>query len=147
MKLIFGYLLAVLVTYLVGAVFVSQANIAAVIAMGYEITAAQRVDSVLHDISNMYDIYLILIAVAFVIALPVAASITCSFPGLRLIGYVLAGFVALVATHVILKAVLGMSGIAPTRDVIGLIAQGVSGALGGLVFHFMARRSMQKDVS
>ena len=147
MKLIFGYLLAVLVTYVVGAVFVSQANIAAVIAMGYEITAAQRVDSVLHDISNMYDIYLILIAVAFVIALPAAASITRSFPDLRLIGYVLAGFVALVATHVILKAVLGMSGIAPTRDVIGLIAQGVSGALGGLVFHFMARRSMQKDVS
>lgn len=147
MKLIFGYLLAVLVTYVLGAIFVSQANIAAVTAMGFEITPVQRVDSLIHDIGNMYDIYLILIAVALVIALPFAALITRSSPHLRLIGYASAGFVALISIHVILKAVLGVSGIAPTRDIMGLIAQGAAGAVGGLVFHLMVRIPMQKDES
>ena len=145
MKLISGYLLAVLVAYVSGAVFVSQGNIAAVSAMGFEITLGQRVDAMVHDVSNMYDIYLILIAIGLMIALPVAALIIRSFPDLRLIGYVSAGFITMIAIHVILKAVLGLSGIAPTRDVIGLIAQGLSGAMGGLVFYYMTGRSTQKE--
>jgi len=145
MKLISGYLLAVLVAYVSGAVFVSQGNIAAVSAMGFEITLGQRVDAMVHDVSNMYDIYLILIAIGLMIALPVAALIIRSFPDLRLIGYVSAGFITMIAIHVILKAVLGLSGIAPTRDVIGLIAQGLAGAMGGLVFHYMTGRSTQKE--
>ena len=145
MKLISGYLLAVLVAYVSGAVFVSQGNIAAVSAMGFEITLGQRVDAMVHDVSNMYDIYLILIAIGLMIALPVAALIIRSFPDLRLIGYVSAGFITMIAIHVILKAVLGLSGIAPTRDVIGLIAQGLSGAMGGLVFHYMTGRSRQME--
>ena len=60
-------------------------------------------------------------------------------------GYVSAGFITMIAIHVILKAVLGLSGIAPTRDVIGLIAQGLSGAMGGLVFHYMTGRSRQME--
>ena len=145
MKLISGYLLAVLVAYVSGAVFVSQGNIAAVSAMGFEITLGQRVDAMVHDVSNMYDIYLILIAIGLMIALPVAALIIRSFPDLRRIGYVSAGFITMIAIHVILKAVLGLSGIAPTRDVIGLIAQGLSGAMGGLVFYYMTGRSTQKE--
>ena len=145
MKVISGYLLAVLVAYVSGAVFVSQGNIAAVSAMGFEITLGQRVDAMVHDVSNMYDIYLILIAIGLMIALPVAALIIRSFPDLRLIGYVSAGFITMIAIHVILKAVLGLSGIAPTRDVIGLIAQGLSGAMGGLVFYYMTGRSTQKE--
>jgi hypothetical protein len=55
-------------------------------------------------------------------------------PHLRMIGYVSAGFVALLAMHVIMKAVLGLSGIAPTRTILGLLAQGVAGGIGGYLF-------------
>ena len=137
MRIISSYLLAVLVAYITGAVFVSQGNIAAVTSMGFEISMEQRFEAMLHDIANMYDIYLMLIALVFLIALPVAELIIRRFPELRLVGYMSAGFVATVAIHVILKAVLGLSGIAPTRELFGLIAQGIAGALGGFVFHYV----------
>ena len=137
MRIISSYLLAVLVTYTTGAVFVSQGNIAAVISMGFEISLEQRFEAMLHDIANMYDIYLMLIALVFLIALPVAELIIRRFPELRLVGYMSAGFVSMVAIHVILKAVLGLSGIAPTRELFGLVAQGIAGALGGFVFHYV----------
>ena len=137
MRIISSYLLAVLVAYITGAVFVSQGNIAAVTSMGFEISMAQRFEAMLHDIANMYDIYLMLIALVFMIALPVAELIIRRFPELRLVGYMSAGFVAMVAIHVILKAVLGLSGIAPTRELFGLLAQGIAGALGGFVFHYV----------
>ena len=137
MRIISSYLLAVLVAYITGAVFVSQGNIAAVTSMGFEISMEQRFEAMLHDIANMYDIYLMLIALVFLIALPVAELIIRRFPELRLVGYMSAGFVAMVAIHVILKAVLGLSGIAPTRELFGLLAQGIAGALGGFVFHYV----------
>ena len=137
MRIISSYLLAVLVTYILGAAFVSQGNIAAVTSMGFEISMEQRFEAMMHDITSMYDIYLILIAIALLIALPVAEFIIRRFPELRMVGYLSAGFVAMVAIHVILKAVLGLSGIAPTREFFGLFAQGIAGALGGFVFHYV----------
>ena len=98
---------------------------------------AQRFEAMMHDVTSMYDIYLILIAIALLIALPVAEFIIRRFPELRMVGYLSAGFVAMVAIHVILKAVLGLSGIAPTRELFGLLAQGIAGALGGFVFHYV----------
>ena len=138
MKLISGYLLAVLVAYTLGAVFVSQGNIAAVTAMGFEVSLAQRFEAAFHDIGSMYDIYLALIAISLLIALPLAGIIILRFPLVSVVGYTSAGFFALIAIHVILKAVLGLSGIAPTREIAGLFAQGVAGAVGGLVFYYVS---------
>ena len=67
----------------------------------------------------------------------VAEFIFRRFPELRMVCYLSAGFVAMVAILVILKAVLGLSGIAPTRELAGLLAQGIAGALGGFVFHYV----------
>ncbi|MBT3622796.1 MAG: hypothetical protein HN526_01765 [Gammaproteobacteria bacterium] len=137
MKIVVGYLLAVVAAYVLGAVFVSQGNIAAVIGMGFDITTSQRIDAMIHDVTHMFDIYLPLVAIGMLIGLGVAGLIIKYVPDLRLVGYVSAGFVALIAIHVILKAVLGLSGIAPTREIMGLVLQGLAGAGGGLVFHFM----------
>jgi type III secretory pathway component EscT len=141
LNVIIAYLLAVLVTYILGAIFVSQGNIARVIDMGFDITMSHRLDAMLHDVTHMYDIYLPVIAIAMLIALPVAAGIIRFTPNLRLIGYVAAGFVAMIAIHMILKAVLGLTGIAPTRDIIGLLGQGVAGAIGGYAYHVLSRRT------
>lgn len=145
MKIILGFFAAVAVTYFAGATFISQGNIAAVIGMGFEITAAHRLDAWIHDVTHMYDIYLPLVAIGLLIAFGVAALIIRFVPNLRLIGYISAGFVGMIALHVILKAVLGLSGIAPTREMIGLIAQGVAGGLGGYVFHLVSRRVVPQE--
>jgi len=140
LRTIIGFILAVLVTYVVGAIFVSQGNLAQVAGLGMPVTFAVRLDAALHDIGNMLGLYLPLIGVALLIALPVARLVIGFAPHLRLVGYVVSGFVGMIALHVILEAVLGLSGIAPTRFIGGLLLQGAAGALGGLVFHFTSAR-------
>lgn len=129
-----SYIAAVIVAYCFGALFISQGNIAAVTGLGFDVTMSQRLAAIVHDISGMTDIYLPLVAVSLLLGLPVAFAVVRKNPHLRMIGYVSAGFVALLAMHVIMKAVLGLSGIAPTRTLWGLLAQGVAGGIGGYLF-------------
>jgi hypothetical protein len=129
-----SYIAAVIVAYCFGALFISQGNIAAVTGLGFDVTMSQRLGAIIHDVSGMTDIYLPLVAVSLLLGLPVAFAVVRKNPHLRMIGYVSAGFVALLAMHVIMKAVLGLSGIAPTRTLWGLLAQGVAGGIGGYLF-------------
>jgi nucleoside recognition membrane protein YjiH len=129
-----SYIAAVIVAYCFGALFISQGNIAAVTGLGFDVTMSQRLGAIVHDVSGMADIYLPLVAVSLLLGLPVAFAVARKNPHLRTLGYVSAGFVALLAMHVIMKAVLGLSGIAPTRTLWGLLAQGVAGGIGGYLF-------------
>jgi len=129
-----SYIAAVIVAYCFGALFISQGNIAAVTGLDFDVTMSQRLGAIVHDVSGMTDIYLPLVAVSLLLGLPVAFAVVRKNPHLRMIGYVSAGFVALLAMHVIMKAVLGLSGIAPTRTLWGLLAQGVAGGIGGYLF-------------
>ena len=129
-----SYIAAVIVAYCFGALFISQGNIAAVTGLGFDVTVSQRLGAIVHDVTGMTDIYLPLVAVSLLLGLPVAFAVVRKNPHLRMIGYVSAGFVALLAMHVIMKAVLGLSGIAPTRTLWGLLAQGVAGGIGGYLF-------------
>ena len=142
-KTLGSYVAAVLIAYIFGALFISQGNIAAVTSLGFDVSMAQRSDAMAHDITNMTDIYLPLVAISLLLGLPVAFAIVRKNPHLRTLGYVLAGFVALLAMHVIMKAVLGLSGIAPTRSLWGLLAQGIAGGIGGYLF---CRLSAKRDV-
>ena len=63
-KTIYSFAGAVLATYVLGAIFVSQGNIASVVALGFEVSGGQRLDAALHDIVNMTDIYLPLVSVS-----------------------------------------------------------------------------------
>lgn len=136
-----AYSAAVLMAYLVGCLVISQSNIAAVTGMGFEITLSQRWQTAIHDIANMTNLYLPLIAVAYLIALPVTAGVIRVASAPRLLGYLVGGFVALVAIHVAIKLLLGMSGIAPTRTLVGLCLQGFAGAAGGYCFYKLTARA------
>jgi hypothetical protein len=136
-----SYLAAVISTYILGVIFISQGNISNVVAMGFQITTAQRLDAVVHDLTHMTGLYLPVIAVAMLISLPIAALIIKFAPHLRTIGYILAGVTALIAIHVIIKMVFGVSAIPPTRTLIGLLAQGLAGGVGGYLFHRLSAGS------
>lgn len=147
MKVIGGFVLAVLVTYLLGVAFISQGNIAAVVAMGFETSMSHRLEAFVHDVTHMYDLFFPLVGAGLLIAFLVAGGIVRFAPGLRLIGYVSAGFAGMVALHVIMKAALGLTGIAPTRELAGLVAQGVAGGVGGFVFHLATGRRTHKEAT
>ncbi len=139
-----SFLLAVIAAYLLGAIFVSQGNIAAVVALGFDVGMGQRLDAAVHDMLNMTDIYLPLVATSLLLGFPVAYAIVRKRPHLRLIGYTMAGFVALIAIHVIIKAVVGISGVAPTRTLPGLLCQGIAGGVGGYLFYRLTS-NLQSD--
>lgn len=135
-----SYLAAVVIAYCFGALFISQGNIAAVTALGFDVTMSQRLGAIVHDIAGMTDIYLPLVAISLLLGLPVAFAVVRKRPRLRMLGYVSAGFVAMLAIHIIMKAVLGLSGIAPTRSLWGLLAQGVAGGIGGYLFYRLSAK-------
>jgi hypothetical protein len=137
-KNVSSFLAAVIAAYILGAIFISQGNIASVVAMGFDISVAQRFDAALHDVTHMTNIYLPVIAVSYLIAMPVATFMIKYVPHQRMILYVLAGAVGLVTIHLLLKLLLGISGIAATRTVVGLIAQAIAGGVGGYLFHVIS---------
>lgn len=135
-----AFIAAVIGTYILGVLFISQGNLANIVEMGLTVGFSDRINTLLHDLTHMTAIYLPLVTVSSIIAFPVATGIIRLTSGLRLFGYVSAGFVALIALHLIMKMMLGLTGIAPTRTVMGLLAQGIAGAFGGYLFHVLTLR-------
>ncbi len=129
------WLLAALLAYVLGSVFATQFILANVAAMGPEVDLAVRLQATGHDLVGLASSYLLLVAVAMLLGLPVAAGLARLLPAQRLWLYIAAGAVAVMAIHVLIKAVLGLSGIAATRTLAGLLAQGVAGAVGGYLFY------------
>jgi hypothetical protein len=135
-----SFFAAVIAAYVLGAIFISQGNIASVIAMDFDVSLAQRFDAALHDVTHMTNIYLPVIAVSYLIAMPVATFLIKYAPHQRMILYIAAGATGLVAIHVILKMLLGFSGIAATRTIVGMLAQAIAGGVGGYLFHVISMK-------
>lgn len=131
---VIAFLAATASAYLVAVVLVSQFNIAEVQNMGFTVSLAQRGEAVLHDLLGMTAAYLPLIAAGFLLAFLFTGLVLMRFIAAPAILYPLAGFVAVIAIHSLLHMVFGVSGIAPTRTFVGLLSQGVAGALGGYVY-------------
>ena len=134
-RVILSYFSAVFATYLFGVIFNSQGNIASVLSLGFDVTTTERIGAAVHDLSNMTTLYLPLIGLTTLCSYSIAALIIKYLPRLRLIGFVLAGFVGLILMHLIIKTTFGISGIASTRTTIGLFLQGLAGAIGGYLFY------------
>lgn len=134
MKTLMAYLVSVIAGYVLATVLVSWTNIQAIVDLGFEITMSQRGDTIIHDLVSMTATYLPLMAIALLIGFLVAGLIIRMKPSLAFVGYVLAGFVAVVVLHVAMKAALGLTGIAAVRGMMGLIVQGLAGAFAGWCF-------------
>jgi hypothetical protein len=135
LRVLAAYLLALCATYLVGSVAATQFVLQEVVALGPEVPWPVRLETTGQDLVGLAGSYLPLLALAFLLALPVAAGLCRLVPAARLAWYLAAGFVAVLALHLIMKAVLGVTGIAATRSLAGLLAQGAAGAVGGALFH------------
>jgi hypothetical protein len=142
-KLTMAFSGAVLAAFVTGSIFATQFTLANVSAMGMDVTPGVRLQATLHDLVGLSATYLPMIAVALLVALLTAAGLAKRLPGQRMLLFMLAGAVGLIAIHLIIKAVLGLSGIAATRTVAGLLSQGLAGAIGGYVFFAIRRASVE----
>ena len=89
--------------------------------------------------------YLPLMTIALLIGFLVAAGIIRLKPSLAFIGYILAGFAAVVALHVIMKAVLGLTGIAAVRGPLRVSIAGVGRRIRGMdLFQNQAGRTYRR---
>lgn len=140
LRVLKAYVASVFIAYLLASVAATQVVLSQVSAMGVGVSPADRLSASLHDLLGLASSYLVLIAVAFALAMPMAAGLCRRLARQRALLYTLAGFTAIVALHMIMKAVLGVSGIAATRSLPGLLFQGAAGAVGGLCFHALTPR-------
>lgn len=134
-----GFLAGSLAAYVCAAVLITQFNLAAINGLGYAVPFGLRLSTTVEDLIGLIMIYLPLVAIALIIAWLFTGQVLTRWflkPSAPL--YALAGFVGIVAIHIVLKALVDISGVAPTRHVGGLLAQGVAGAVGGWVFYLVS---------
>ena len=136
----FAFLLAVAVTAVIGAIASTHFVLAGLAALQVELPLVERLSAYGHDVVGMGPTLAIVVAVGFAIGFPVAAVAGRFLPRWRTIGYPLAGAVAIVTALLLMDAVLGMMPLAGARSALGIVAQGVAGAVGGYVFGAVSRR-------
>jgi len=134
LRVISAYLLAVLVTYVSAAVLATQSVMARLADMGVVVPLADRLKTTGLDLLGMAPMYVPIIAVAFLVALPVAALVGKFRPDWRWFGYPLAGGTAILVVHLALELAFSISPVAATRTALGLTGQALCGVLGGWVF-------------
>ena len=134
MRAIAAYFPATLMAHLLASTFSTLMIMAELMEMAMPVSATDVVAAVWFDWLGLLGSYLPLVAIAFLIALPVAGQLhgRLGFP--RRFIYALAGFVALIAIHLILEATLGLIGFAAVRTTFGLLAQGAAGGLAGWLY-------------
>ena len=134
-RAIIAFLPAVLGAYVLGSILSTQVILQRIENLGLPITLRDRLGASWHDLLGMGTSYLPLMAVAFLLALPAAAGLGRLLPRGKFLLYPLAGLVAVIALHLIMKAVLGLNGVASVRDLHGLLLQGLAGWMGGYLFY------------
>jgi len=131
-----AYMVAALTSFVVGSIAATQHVIGRLIELGQHLSFGERLQWAFTDLLGMLarGLYPGLIAIALAIAFVVAGIAARYWPGLRTIGFVLAGAAALLAMHLLIEAVTQLNPVAATRTSVGLMWQVLAGALGGFVF-------------
>lgn len=138
------YLAAVLTTYLLATAAASLHVASSLASMGIELDSAGRVSMILQDLVGMAGMFLPLIAFALLLAFLVTALLYHLLRRARVLLYALAGATAMLALHLAMNAVFGLTAIAVARSAGGLLLQVLAGAVGGLVYVLLQQRLGQR---
>ena len=138
-RVVGAWIFSVLITYTLASAAVSIVNACAIQGLGYPLSTGQWSGAIASDWLSMLQSYLLLIAVGLAIAFVVVSMIS-RFTSVNGAFYAIAGFVAILTIHLLMKQLLGMSPVAPARFWYGLMSQGLAGAFGGY-FYFRLKAS------
>ncbi len=133
-KRVLAFVAAWLVTYILAITAASQGVLGWLESLGRDISMGERLSYIGHDLTSMVIPYGAIILFAMAIAFGVVALVVRTAPNLRLLGYVLGGFVAVLAIHLTLRLVFEMNPVWATGSTFGLMMQGMAGLAGGYVF-------------
>jgi hypothetical protein len=134
LKRILAFMVAVLGGYVFAVLAYSQLNLSNLTDMGVAVGFSDRFGTFAHDVLSMTSMYLPIMTVALLVAFLLAALVLRWVPHLRVLGYVLAGAVGMLAVILFFKVAMGTNPIAVTRTLVGLVSQGLAGAVAGLVY-------------
>ncbi len=135
LRSVVAYVIAVLATYVSGAIAATQGALASLPEIAQPIDLGIRLSTTGADLVGMLPAYAPIIAVSLLAGFLFTAFVLRWVPNLRTLGFTLAGAVALVTAHLIMRQTFdGIVPIAATRSTLGLGLQALAGALGGWVF-------------
>lgn len=135
-----SFLLAGLVAYVVAVLFYTQINLSNLTDLGIDISFSDRFGAASHDLLSMTGMYLPIMLVALLVAFSLAAIVIRFLPNLRILGFVVAGIVGVLALVLFFSSFLGTNPIAVTRSSLGLLSQCGAGGMGGLVYALVSQR-------
>ncbi len=131
---VLGFIAAVITVVILGAASHAIINQGDLAAIGAQFTAMERIQWIGHDIVGMGPLYGAIMGVGLFIGFIVAGFVARI--GLRPIVYIVAGAVAVVVSLIVVGMAFpgGVTPIASTRELDGLIGQAIAGALAGLAY-------------
>ena len=135
-----SFLLAGLVAYVIAVLFYTQINLSNLTDLGIDISFSDRFGAASHDLLSMTGMYLPIMLVALLVAFSLAAIVIRFLPNLRILGFVVAGIVGVLALVLFFSSFLGTNPIAVTRSSLGLLSQCGAGGMGGLVYALVSQR-------
>ncbi|AMO57784.1 hypothetical protein [Endozoicomonas montiporae] len=134
-----AWLLAVVVTFVVGSIAQSQFVLAGLEQIGVAISYSSRFYTTLNDLVGLLPGYGTVIAIGFLPAFGFAGWIRKKLQtGLWV--FPLAGFVTILTIFAAMYPIFEVTLVAGARSTAGLVCQCLSGALGGVVFTTVNRR-------
>lgn len=134
-----AFLIAVVVAYLLAAIISTQMILHQVAQFDLPIPLNVRLDTTLHDLIGMMQMYAPLVAASLLIGFLVCALALRFVPIPKWLGYMIAGGVALWVLHLIMFAAFGLHALPAARTFVGMAGQALAGAVGGLVFARLSR--------
>lgn len=126
---------AVVVTAGLGSLIQTQFNLARIVALAGPMPLTVRLQASLHDLGSFAPNYMIIMALALLIAMVVAGFLASRLPGFRFWLFPLAGFVAVAVALGLMSAMLPVTVIAAARSGLGFMALCLAGAIGGWLHH------------
>ncbi|WP_421861259.1 hypothetical protein [Parvibaculum sp.] len=138
-RVVLGFVLAVIVATVLGSIAHTQFVLAGLSGLGIEIPVSDRLSTTLQDIAGMGPMFGLIIAIAFLIAIPAAVFVYRLAATQRYLVFGVAGAVALGVALVAMGIVFDITPIAGARNMMGFIAQMIAGAVGGLTFARVTR--------
>ena len=142
---VIAYLVAVLTGGVATTILSTQVVLQYLINAGADMPLDARLDATLTDLTGFAPTLILLTAIGYLIAFPVARLVSRRIGSLRTFGYVLAGFVTIMvmiyAIEFFYQTVLAstITPIGSGRDLWGLLIIGLGGAAGGWVFALLAK--------
>lgn len=138
-RVILAFLAAVIVTEVAFSVVNTQSVLANLADLGIEIPLGTWFATMAEDVVGMATSVGLLVLVGFAIAFPVAFVVErFLLRGWALVGYPLAGAVAVFVILLGLQEIFGTHPVAASRTLLGTAALSAAGALGGLTFALLA---------